>query len=110
MAEDEAAWLSEVVADWQIIADLSFADLVLWRKVDEGFVAIAHCRPSTGPTVHQEEVVGARAAAGRIGHLEQALTKREIVVSREPRWDETYAVREEALPVVMRGDKVIAVL
>ena len=110
MAEDEAAWLSEVVADWQIIADLSFADLVLWRKVDEGFVAIAHCRPSTGPTVHQEEVVGARAAAGRIVHLEQALTNREIVVSREPRWDETYAVREEALPVVMRGDKVIAVL
>ena len=110
MAEDEAAWLSEVVADWQIIADLSFADLVLWRKVDEGFVAIAHCRPSTGPTVHQEEVVGSRAASGRIGHLEQALTKREIVVSREPRWDETYAVREEALPVVMKGNKVIAVL
>ena len=110
MADDEAAWLSEVVADWQIIADLSFADLVLWRMVDEGFVAIAHCRPSTGPTVHQEEVVGARAAAGRIVHLEQALTKREIVVSREPRWDETYAVREEALPVVMKGNKVIAVL
>lgn len=110
MAEDEAAWLSEVVADWQIIADLSFADLVLWRKVDEGFVAIAHCRPSTGPTVHQEEVVGTRAALGRIGHLEQALSTREIVVSREPRWDETYAVREEALPVVMQGDKVIAVL
>ena len=110
MADDEAAWLSEVVADWQIIADLSFADLVLWRKVEEGFVAIAHCRPSTGPTVHQEEVVGSRAAAGRIGHLEQALTTRQIVVSREPRWDETYAVREEALPVVMKGDKVIAVL
>ena len=110
MAEDEAEWLSEVVTDWQMIADLSFADLVLWRKVDEGFVAIAHCRPSTGPTVHQEEVVGTRAAAGRIGHLEQALTNREIVVSREPRWDETYAVREEALPVVMKGNKVIAVL
>src|SRR5680860_936821 len=50
LPQDEADWLSEVVADWQIIADLSFADLVLWRKVDEGFVAIGHCRPSTGPT------------------------------------------------------------
>jgi len=109
MPQDEADWLSEVVADWQIIADLSFADLVLWRKVDEGFVAIGHCRPSTGPTVHQEEVVGVRAAAGRIGHLDTAFTERQIVVSREPRWDETYAVREEALPVVMRG-RVIAVL
>ena len=109
MPDDEAEWLAEVVADWQIIADLSFADLVLWRKVDEGFVAIGHCRPSTGPTVHQEEVVGSRAAAGRIGHLDTAFTEREIVVSREPRWDETYAVREEALPVVMRG-RVIAVV
>jgi len=85
MPRDEADWLSEVVADWQIIADLSFADLVLWRKVDEGFVAIGHCRPSTGPTVHQEEVVGVRAAEGRIGHLDTAFTERQIVVSREPR-------------------------
>lgn len=110
MPQDEADWLSELAADWQIIADLSFADLVMWRKVEDGFVAIAHCRPSTGPTVHQEEVVGIRAQAGRIAHLERAWTMRELVVSREPRWDETYAVREEALPVVMRGDKVIAVL
>lgn len=110
MSEDESEWLSEVVADWQIIADLSFADLVLWRRVDNGFVAMAHCRPSTGPTVHQEEVVGTRAAAGRIAHLEAAFRTREIVVSREPRWDETYAVREEALPVVMRNNEVVAVL
>lgn len=110
MPDDEAEWLSEVAADWQIIADLSFADLVLWRRVGDGFVAIAHCRPSTGPTVHQEEVVGTLAAPGRIAHLERAFTDRELVVSREPRWDETYAVREEALPVVMKGDRVIAVL
>jgi len=110
MSEEEADWLSELVADWQIIADLSFADLVLWRRFDEGFVAIAHCRPSTGPTVHLDEVVGTRAAAGRIAHLDTAYTEREIVVSREPRWDETYAVREEALPVVMKGDKVIGVI
>lgn len=110
MSDAESNWLSEVVADWQIIADLSFADLVLWRRVDNGFVAMAHCRPSTGPTVHQEEVVGTRAAAGRIAHLEAAYRTREIVVSREPRWDETYAVREEALPVVMRNNEVVAVL
>lgn len=110
MPDHEAEWLSEIAADWQIIADLSFADLVLWRPVDDGFVAIAHCRPSTGPTVHQEEVVGSAAAAGRIGHLRQALDQREIVVSREPRWDETYAVREDALPVVMPNGSAPAVM
>lgn len=110
MPEAEAEWLSEIAADWQIIADLSFADLVLWRPVDDGFVAIAHCRPSTGPTVHQEEVVGSAAAEGRIAHLRQAMSEREIVVSREPRWDETYAVREDALPVVMPDGRVPAVM
>ncbi|WP_084104939.1 sensor histidine kinase [Demequina sp. NBRC 110056] len=109
VTDAEADWLALLTADWQIIADLSFADLVMWRQVDGGFVAIAQCRPSTGPTVHQEDVVGTMAAAGRIAHLQRAVDDRELVASREPRWDETYAVREDALPVVMDG-KVIAVL
>jgi len=109
LTEEEADWLALLVGDWQIVADLSFADLVLWRAVDEGFVAIAQCRPSTGPTVHLDDVVGTMAAAGRIAHLQRALDEGGIVASREPRWDDTYAVREDALPVVMDG-RAIAVL
>jgi two-component sensor histidine kinase len=110
LGPEESEWLTMLTGDWQIIADLSFADLVMWRQVPEGFVAIAHCRPSTGPTVHQEEVVGTMAAAGRIGNLQRALDERMLVASREPRWDETYAVREDALPIVMRNGRTIAVL
>lgn len=109
LTDAEADWLALLTADWQIIADLSFADLVMWRVVPEGFVAVAHCRPSTGPTVHQDDVVGTMAAAGRIAHLQRALDERTMLASREPRWDETYAVREDALPVIMDG-KAIAVL
>ncbi len=109
LTDTEAEWLALLTADWQIVADLSFADLVMWRAVPEGFVAVAHCRPSTGPTVHQDDVVGTMAAAGRVAHLQRALDEGTIVASREPRWDETYAVREDALPVVMEG-KAIAVL
>ena len=109
LTDDEAEWLASLVSDWQIVADLSFADLILWRVVGEGFVAIAQCRPSTGPTVHLDDVVGTMAASGRIAHLQRALDEAGVVASREPRWDETYAVREDALPVVMHG-KAIAVL
>ncbi|WP_062076792.1 sensor histidine kinase [Demequina globuliformis] len=109
LTDAEAEWLALLTSDWQIIADLSFADLVLWRAVDDGFVAIAQCRPSTGPTVHQDDVVGTMAAAGRIAHLQRALDEGGITASREPRWDETYAVREDALPVMMEG-RAIAVL
>src|SRR5690554_1416179 len=78
----------------------------MWRKVPEGFVAIAQCRPSTGPTVHQDDVVGTLAAPGRVAHLQRALDEGGIIASREPRWDATYAVREDALPVVMNGERI----
>ena len=45
-----------LVADWQLLADLSFADLVLWLPLRPGatgapgFVAVAQMRPTTGPT------------------------------------------------------------
>lgn len=109
LTDAEADWLALLAADWQIIADLAFADLVMWREVPGGFVAVAQCRPSTGPTVHQDDVVGTMAGPTRIAHLRRALAEGEIVASREPRWDETYAVREDALPVVMEG-RAIAVL
>ncbi|WP_061962810.1 sensor histidine kinase [Demequina aurantiaca] len=109
LTDAEADWLALLTADWQIIADLAFADLVMWREVPDGFVAVAQCRPSTGPTVHQDDVVGTMAGPTRVSHLRRALDEGTMVASREPRWDETYAVREDALPVVMNG-RAIAVL
>ena len=41
-------WLHQLIADWQVIADLSVSDLMLWIRTDTGrFVAVAHCRPAT---------------------------------------------------------------
>ena len=59
-------WLHQLIADWQVIADLSMSDLVLWIRTDTGrFVAVAHCRPATGATVHLEDVIGRRMPAVR---------------------------------------------
>jgi len=109
ISDVEADWLGQLAADWQMIADLSFADLVMWRDSDQGFVAIAQCRPSTGPTVHQDDVVGKPASVGTAATLTRAITERAMVATREPRWDESYAVREDALPIVM-GGRVIGAL
>jgi len=73
ITDAEADWLVMLVSDWQIIADLSFADLVMWRPEGDGFVAVAQCRPSTGPTVHLDDVVGTAAPDGRVAHLRRAL-------------------------------------
>ena len=55
--DDDVAWLQLIQADWQIIADLSFADLVLWLPDREGrgFWAAGQMRPTTGPFPRQRE-------------------------------------------------------
>ena len=52
-------FLNRLAMDWQIIADLSFADLALWVQLDSGdYIAIAHVRAATAATVFPEDFVG----------------------------------------------------
>ncbi|HHW83606.1 MAG TPA: PAS domain-containing protein [Actinomycetales bacterium] len=106
----EVEWLHLLVVDWQVVADLSFSDLVLWVDDGEGgFVVAAHCRPSTGVTVHQDDLVGDRLPQGRIEQMRRALSEGMIQHSVEPRWTGSYAVREDLVPVVCNG-RPIAVM
>ena len=109
LAPTDVEWLHLLVGDWQIISDLAFADLVLWLPTDDGYTAIAQARPSTGATVHYDDIVGSLAADGQRAQLDRAFSEVSIQRSREPRWFGTYAVREEAVPVVRMG-RVIAVV
>ena len=63
-----------LMADWQIIADLSFADLVLWLpdRDGSGYWAGGQMRPTTGPTAFFDDIVGSfiagrKAATARRG-------------------------------------------
>ncbi len=105
----DVEWLHLLVGDWQIISDLAFADLVLWLPTDDGYVAVAQSRPTTGATVHYDDIVGSSAPDGQRAQLDRALADVRIQRSREPRWFGTYAVREEAVPVVRLG-RAIAVI
>jgi two-component sensor histidine kinase len=103
--------LQRLVAEWQLIADLSFADLVLWVRSLEGhWVAVAHMRPTTGPTTYPDDVVGVDLPDNP--RLDEALAPTRL--GREPLLDDllrtlTIPVRAEAVPV-RRGDRIIAVL
>ena len=67
-------WLQLLLADWQIIADLSFADLVLWLpdREEQGYWAVAQMRPTTGPTAYVDDVVGTFVPTGRRPLLDAA--------------------------------------
>src|SRR6516165_11985219 len=51
--------LHAVVAEWQLLADLSFADYLMWVRRDDGaLVCVAQVRPNTALTVLLADVVG----------------------------------------------------
>ena len=101
-------YLQQLVSEWQLMADLSFADLVLWVRTHEAhWLAVAHMRPTTGPTAYSEDVVGdEQGDSDRV-----ALTFRQgtIRLAGDPVWRNNVAVRSEMVPV-RRGERVLAVL
>ena len=105
LGPEDVAWLQLLQADWQIIADLSFADLVLWLrdKDDDGFWACGQMRPTTGPTAYVDDIVGSHVAAGRRPLLDQAWSQGRIVREGDPEWRDEVPVRGEAIPVVRAG-------
>ncbi len=110
LAPAEVEWLQLLVGDWQLISDLSFADLVLWVPGGlEGWLAVAHVRPTTGQMVFFEDVVGRRTHRGRQSLLDQAYGDRRIVRERDPIFRDDMPVREEAIPVVKAG-RALAVI
>jgi two-component sensor histidine kinase len=100
-----------LLADWQLLADLSFADLVLWLADREGggFVAAAQMRPTTGPTAQHDDLVGQWVPRGRRPQLDSAYDEGRICRERDPDWPGDVPVREETIPV-RRADRVIAVI
>ncbi len=108
---EDVAWLQLIQADWQIIADLSFADLVLWLPDREGggFWAGAQMRPTTGPTAYVDDVVGTFVPRGRRPMLDAAYAEGRLVREGDPEWRDHVPVRVETIPV-RRAGRVIAVI
>jgi len=109
--DEDVRWLHLLLADWQIIADLSFADLVLWLPDQEqrGFWAGAQMRPTTGPTAYVDDVVGSFVPAGRRPLLDTAYSTGRLVREGDPEWRDDVPVRVESIPVRSAG-RVIAVV
>lgn len=104
----DVAWLHALIAEWQILADLSFADLVLWVPDAEsrGFWAAAQIRPTTGPTSLIDDVVGTFMPAGRSELLERAVASRELHESRTAEWQDGVHIGTEAISVIRDGSLV----
>ncbi|GAA4950314.1 PAS domain-containing sensor histidine kinase [Yinghuangia aomiensis] len=107
---DDLEWLHLLVSEWQLLADLSFADLVLWVPTSDGrYVAVAQMRPNTGATSHQDDLVGDFVSRGERPMLDVACDEGRIVREGDPEWRDDVPVRVEAIPV-RRDGRVIGVI
>ncbi|AIY17034.1 PAS domain-containing protein [Pimelobacter simplex] len=109
--EGDIAWIQLIQADWQVIADLSFADLVLWLpdRGGKGFWVGDQMRPTTGPTAYVDDIVGTFSPAGRRTLVDAAFELGRIAREGDPEWRDEVPVRVEAIPV-RRNGRVIAVI
>lgn len=107
LGSEQTHQLRELVADWQLLSDLSFADLILWvplrkdfKSWPTGYVAVAHIRPTTAATLFPNDVLGDEISYGQRPHIDQALSGAEIVRDTQPEQMGEFLVKEETIPVI----------
>jgi two-component sensor histidine kinase len=107
LASEDQEWIRRLTAEWQVVADLAFADLVVWLPTTAGgFVAAALRRPGTGSTIYHEDVVGTIAGASQGRDMRAVMQTGVIQRHHDPRWHGSYGVREEIIPVVHKGRRI----
>ncbi len=105
--------LHAVVGEWQLLADLSFADYLMWVRRDDGvLVCVAQCRPNTAPTVLLADAVGTTAGADEMPLVTAAFKSGAIgqeSVGGQQDSQEDGGLNVEAVPV-RYDNQVVAVL
>lgn len=108
--------LHSLIADWQIIADLTFSDLLLIIPPDmddsddmSRFVVAAQCRPSTAISRIQDDWVGKTPEAELIPLLDNTWRTNNMSRMDHYRVVDGVSVCDVATPVIRKG-RVIAIV
>ncbi|HEX2284409.1 MAG TPA: histidine kinase N-terminal domain-containing protein [Mycobacterium sp.] len=102
--------LHAVVGEWQLLADLSFADYLMWVRRDDGaLVCVAQVRPNTAPTVLLADAVGTLAGADEMPVVTEAFKTGTIVRGTGAGQQDSPGLNVEAVPVRYKNE-VVAVL
>ena len=100
-SESDVEWLHRLAGDGQLLADLAFADIVIWvPTADDSFVAVAHTRPSGAATLFYRDIVGDRVRPQWRTQVREAFQTRQILDSASPDWFEETPTRVRAVPIV----------
>ena len=93
-------WLTRLQSEWQLVADLLFADLVLWVPTKDGsFVAAGHARPSSAATVFYRDISGEPIRKEWLATVKQAFETAQIVEQKSSDTVAGLPTRFSAIPV-----------
>lgn len=93
-------WLNLLLADWQLVADLVFADLVLWLPTpDGGFVAAGHARPSSAATIFYRDISGEPVRKEWASQVKQAFETGKPIDTKAQAGADGTTTRLSAIPV-----------
>jgi two-component system, sensor histidine kinase PdtaS len=102
--------LHAVVGEWQLLADLSFADFLMWvRRDDDALVCVAQVRPNTSPTVLLADAVGTLNQGHEMPVVTDAFNSGAIVRQNPAGQQDSLGLNVEAVPV-RYNNNVVAVL
>ncbi len=102
--------LHAVVGEWQLLADLSFADFLMWVRRDDGaLVCVAQVRPNTAPTVLLTDAVGTLNLGHELPVVTDAFNTGAIVRQNPAGQQDSHGLNVEAVPVRYTNN-VVAVL
>ena len=98
-AAAEIEWLHMLVAEWQLIADLSMGDLVLWVRNPQGeYIAVASARPASALPILYRDITGEVVPEQWLAGLEHARDTGLIFFSPKTTFD-SINTRLEVVPV-----------
>ncbi|MFN8015276.1 MAG: histidine kinase N-terminal domain-containing protein [Acidimicrobiia bacterium] len=114
LEDDEINHLQKLLRVWNILADLSFADLVLvvpvkGEKKQRRFIVAANVRPTTGTTLYQSDLTGVVLHIEDRPLLERSWTRGEVIEGSSTTIGRGQDTRVETVPVTYKG-RPIAVL
>ncbi|HEV3473393.1 MAG TPA: histidine kinase N-terminal domain-containing protein [Actinomycetota bacterium] len=107
----QAEHLRALCSSWQVLADLSFSDLLLYiqRRGEETFEVCAQLRPFTSQTLYPRDMVGTKVTQPEQPIVERAWREGKIWAQDDPVLVDGIPIRMDAVPVRHHG-RIIAVL
>ena len=79
LSKDDSAHLQQLIGEWGMLADLCFADMMLYlRSHDNTWVVGAQVRPATGQTIYRSDLVDSQANEAEAELLSRAFASGEI--------------------------------